>query len=245
MAARRKVIEAAAIVPAQSAALAPSREPVGEPARYPEPLHVVAHLDGAIVSAPMLDALLAYQVAQRAGLPMWARPDEQAHVKIPIARSPCGRFHLASAPQFAVAASEARHKSRRPIVAEAQLLAGESVRRIDIQSGPSKGFRIPYATHLLVGDAVYWWCLGDRERVAELLAGALHLGHRRGVGHGWVRRWDVQSCPAWPGFPVVRDGQPLRALPREWPGVTGGSLGLAALTFPYWARDRREVCVVP
>lgn len=245
MAARRKVVETTALAPASPTTIAPMPDPVGEPARCPEPLHVVAHLDGAIVSAPMLDALLAYQVAQRAGLPMYARPEEMGAVEIPLQRSPCGRFHLASAPQFAVLASEARHKSRRPIIAEAQMLAAPSVKRVDIQTGPSKGFRIPHSTHLLVGDAVHWWCLGDRDRVTDLLAGALHLGQRRGVGHGWVRRWDVQPCEPWPGFPVVRDGKPLRALPREWPGVTSGSLGLQCLTYPFWARERREVCLVP
>jgi hypothetical protein len=244
MAARRKVVEAATIVPAAPVAVV-VRPTVGELARCPEPLHVVAHLDGAIVSAPMLDALLAYQVAQRAELPMYARPSEHSPIEIPIQRSPCGRFHLASAPQYSVLESEARHKSRRPVIAEAQMLAGPSVKRIDIQTGPSKGFRIPYSTHLLVGDAVHWWCLGDRERIVGLLSGALHLGNRRGAGHGWLTRWDVQPCEPWPGFPVVRDGKPLRALPLDWPGLVAPAVGLANVTYPFWDRETEQPCAVP
>lgn len=252
MASRRKGPQAA---PAQHADEQPAAlqtappacmmAPVGEPARCPEPLHVVAHIRDTIVTAPMLDALLAYHTAQRAGLPMWARPDEQPRVEIPIARSPCGRFHLASRPQFAVQESEQRFKSRRPIVEPAQLLAGPSVRRLDIQTGANKGFRIPYSTHLVAGGVVHWWCMGDRDRIAEMLRGCLHLGNNRRVGHGWVERWDVQQAEPWPGFPVVQDGRPLRALPLDWPGVTAGGVGMSALTYPYWAPERKQPCRVP
>jgi hypothetical protein len=175
MASRRKGPQAA---PAQHADEQPAAlqtappacmmAPVGEPARCPEPLHVVAHIRDSIVTAPMLDALLAYHTAQRAGLPMWARPDEQPRVEIPIARSPCGRFHLTSRPQFAVQESEQRFKSRRPIVEPAQLLAGPSVRRLDIQTGANKGFRIPYSTHLVAGGVVGELVESDEVRVVEV-----------------------------------------------------------------------------
>lgn len=82
-------------------------------------------------------------------------------------------------------------------------------------------------------------------RVRELLALVTHLGKRRAVGLGRVERWEVLPCEPWEGFPVLRDGRPLRPLPTDWPGLVEYDLGLRTLSYPYWDSSRRVECAVP
>jgi len=213
------------------------------------PLAVTAHLAGGIAlpsGALALDALLMAAVALRDGLPPLSIGQERPEISIPIEKEPRGRFHLAS---FAVAdweEHELRYVNKRFPVAEAQALAGPKFRRIQITAGPCKSHRIPMETGHLRGDALRWWCLGEAEPIRDLLGLVSHLGKRRGVGLGRVAEWHVEPAEPWPGFPILRDGLPLRYLPPDWPGLASPPpLGYAVLSPPYWERMREELCAVP
>lgn len=215
-----------------------------DPARA-EPLRVVAHLEGPIVSLPMLDSLLAKAIADLEGLPPVMVGDAYADIDIPVMRSPCGRYHLASAPIGRAECYEMRHRNRRFPMAEAQRFAAPEVRRINVQNGATKSFRVPYQQMHLQGDLVLWYATGDAERVRALLGLVSHLGRQRGVGKGRVARWTVERVSEpWPGFPVVLDGAPLRPLPLDHPGVTVATRKLATLTYPYSDTTRRQPCLV-
>jgi CRISPR type IV-associated protein Csf3 len=213
-----------------------------------EPLVITARLAGG-VSMPAgriaLDALLAAAVALRDELP----PVSVAGVlpiEIPIAREPDGRFHLASFSTSEWETFEARFVNRRFPVAEAQALAVEKFKRIQISTGPCKSFRIPLETGHVASDLLTWWCVGTAGEIAGLLALVTHLGKRRGVGLGRVADWTVQSCKPWgEGFPVVREGRALRPLPVDWPGLVDAELGYACLSYPYWQRPQEVLCAVP
>jgi CRISPR type IV-associated protein Csf3 len=90
-----------------------------------------------------------------------------------------------------------------------------------------------------------WYCIGEPVATEGLLALVSHVGKKRSVGDGAVERWEVVRCEPWVGFPVVRDGYPLRALPIDWPGVTDADRAMRVLTPPYWERWREVECVVP
>ncbi len=216
--------------------------------RVTEPLRVRALLEGAILlpgGTLALDALLAAAVALRDALPPCS-VQGVTPIEVPIQREPGGRFHLASFAEWVPDEYEVRYVNRRFPIPEAQMLGDKKLRRIAINAGAQKSYRIPHEAIHVEGDVLAWWCVGDAEAIRELLALVTHLGKRRAVGSGRVREWLVEPCETWDGFPVMREGRPLRNLPPDWPGLASGvEVAAANLTYPYWERHREEVCAVP
>lgn len=218
-----------------------------------EPLVVTATLASDIANPmrpPALDALVAFAqcvyVEQRP-------PPDPSRAMPPVsldgilAASPCGRYHLAS---FGLATVEewcrGRYINRRFPIAEAQAMGGK-IGTLNLSGGPAKSFRIPIETAWLKGDVVTWYAVGDREKIAARLSWITHLGRRRGVGLGRIARWDVAPCASWgDGFPVIRDGRPLRNLPLDAMDaeVAQAFEGYGNVTFPYFEREREELCIL-
>lgn len=249
MAARRKPAPAPPVAPLVVAPPAPlaARPVVGLPCppEQAAPLRVVAEVVGPIVTVPRLDAMLAALEALRSGLPAMFDPAECADIEIPVVRSPCGRFHLCADPAYDEEHYETRHRNRRFPMAEAQMFAAPSLTRVNVQGGPTKSFRVPYQRFHVTGRKITWLCLGDAARIEGLLACTGYLGRQRGTGHGKVARWRVEPVTdVWPGFPILRNGAPLRVLPADHPGVTCGSRTFDTLTYPYWDKSRRQPCLV-
>jgi hypothetical protein len=213
-----------------------------------EPLEVVAHLRGpvALPNALALDALLGWAVVVRDGLTPALSAAECVELALPLAEEPGGRFYLASVSHGEVEAHENHWLHRRHPVEVAQAMGPAEQRRVKISAGAEKSYRIPLDTVHLVGDALRWWCIGERAEVEALLSLVAYVGKRRGVGLGRVARWEVSPCEPWEGFPVVRDGQPTRSLPPDWPGLTEGvETAYRTLRPPYWDRTREVLCAVP
>jgi hypothetical protein len=115
-----------------------------------------------------LDALLASAVARRDGLPPPLDPTTMVRVEIPIERSPCGRVHMCSSSIFGVECRETQYTNRRPPIAEYQTMGNERMRRVDIATGPNKGYRIPRPVCHLMADEVRWYARRRRyPRVAR------------------------------------------------------------------------------
>lgn len=212
-----------------------------------EPLRVVAEIPGAIalLGGPVaLDALLAWAVAARDGLPNLE--DAYEPIEIPVAREPQGRFHLASCSEHQIEEYDRHWVNRRFPVAEAIVLGGPRLRRVDQSAGPQRSYRIPMEVGYLTQGRMTWWCVGGAPEVRALLALVSHVGKKRATGHGRVVRWLVEPCEPWEGgFPVVRDGRPLRPLPIDWRGLVEPETAYRALTYPYWQNERRELLAVP
>jgi hypothetical protein len=211
------------------------------------PLEITVDLVGAVAipaGTLALDALLACAVAQRDNYP--PPSVELRPIKIPIEREPDGRFHLCS---FAVPTwdlHELRWINRRFPLPEAQNLGSKKLRRIRISAGAQKTYRLPIETGHLHGNQLTWWCIGDEDQIRGLLELVTHIGKKRAVGLGRVRSWRIVRCESWgEGFPIVRDGEPLRTLPADWPGLTAPELSYATLTYPYWQHEREVLCAVP
>lgn len=216
-----------------------------------KPIRIAAFIENGIANPTRsiaIDALLAYAVALRDDLPPPANASELVPIEIPLQRSPCGRFHLCSLSEHdAVAERETRYVNRRPIIAEAQLMASESVKSIQINGGPDKGYRVPMEVGHYAKGELWWWAIGRADDVRTLLDGHIsHLGKRRAVGLGKVTRWLVEECESWgENYPVMREGRPLRALPPEWPGCEAMPTTRATLSYPYWLREAYESVVQP
>lgn len=220
--------------------------PVGEPCSAGEPLQITAVLDSPIrmPGQPVaLDALLAAAVARRAQLLPPQTDDEIVPIEIPVQRSACGRYHLATYGMCRVEQRRLRHVHRRFPVGQAQAL-GREIGRVLITAGPAKSYRIPVEALHLVDDRITWQCIGDRERIEDLIADVTHLGKKRNVGGGRVRTWTVEPCAE---APMTIEGAPLRALPGDTSGIDPERARLAQsrLTYPYWQWTGRELCWLP
>lgn len=215
-----------------------------------EPLRITAHLEREIAlpsGSLAIDALLAAAVALRDNMPPAFTSAEVTPIEIPVRREPEGRFHLAS---FSVVggwdAHGLRWVNRRFPVAEAQAFGDAKLRRIQITGGPCKSYRLPLHTAWAANDVLTWWVVGNASEIRALLGLVRYLGKRRAVGYGRVARWDVEPCEAWPGFPVLQDGQPLRPLPPDWPGLVATGTAYHPLSYPYDKRNReRPLCAIP
>lgn len=208
------------------------------------PLCVTAHLGGPVTGAPMLDALVEFVAAQRRGLV--AGFGDIQRVPSPIAREPGDRFPLCSSPVATWEARERRYVHRRFPLHEAQMLGDSKLKRVHISAGASKSYRIPGDVAWATGDAIRWWCVGDQAGVEDHLADVRYIGRRRAVGRGIVDRWDVEPCEPWgDGFPVMRDGAPMRPLPLDWPGLVDPPTGYHTLSPPYWDHAAEVLCAVP
>lgn len=210
------------------------------------PLCIVAELGGPIVlprGALALDSLLMATAARAHGLPPPRHADECVEIEIPIARDPIHGVYLCSFSEQTIDQHELKFINKRAPVQEYAAFGTTKIRRVQIQAGPNKSYRIPM--ELAHCERMTWWCIGDAERIRELLAHVHYLGKRRSVGHGKVTRWTVEECEPWEGFPVVREGKPLRPLPVDWPGLMDPPLAYAAMSPPYWDIAREQLCAVP
>lgn len=211
------------------------------------PLRIVAELGGAITAPPMLDALLAGFVCADRGLVIgFGETIRGSDIEIPIALEPGRRFHLCSSPISEPEAYEQRHLHRRFPLAEAQMFGDKKLRRVNVAAGAQKSYRVPQELVHLRDDRIVWWCIGEAEPIREMLARCTHLGKRRAVGRGIVRGWTMETTGTWDGFPVLTpDGKPMRPLPLDYHGLIEPAQGYATLTYPYWERQREELCAVP
>jgi len=212
------------------------------------PLCVTAKLAGPVCMPEYgvaLDACLAAAVCQRDQVPPAFTEAEVIDIEIPVAMEPSGRFHLCSNGVYTAEHRESRYKQRRPVIGEMQAM-GDAVKTMRINAGPSKGYRIPFEVVRCSEDEIRWWMVGDEMGVRGLLDFVMYVGKHRAVGVGRVLAWTVEPCEPWgDGFPVVIDGQPLRALPPDWPGLVTPVVVDATLTYPYWLRERRQPCAIP
>jgi len=206
------------------------------------PLVVTARLlEGFVSNHPIhLDALLAGAYAMREG--MLVPPMNEAElvpINLPLQRSECGRYWLASVGVYRKQSSEIRHWHRRAPWVEYARLGTSKIRRVDLTAKLDKSYRVPYEVTIPVDGVIDWWCIGDRDEVMSLLKIIHYLGKKRGNGKGRVAEWFVEECDPWEdGFPVLRDGLPLRNIPSE-------SGALLRCEPPYWMHDGRVRCISP
>lgn len=213
-------------------------------------LKVTATLAGAVALPPdgliQLDGLLGAAIAMRDGLPpLTNHEDEASELAIPLSLSACGRLYLASGGLYVVAEREKRYTNRRFPMAEAQAMCGPKLRRVHVGLGRTKSFRLPREACHLADDRMVWLAFSPSDaavaEVENLLALVRHLGRKRSAGEGAIVSWSVERLDAgdlFDGFPLVRDGEPLRPVPADWPGINDELCFLEHRTLkpPFWWR---------
>lgn len=216
-----------------------------------KPLRITAEMVSRTIVSPEglhFDALLMAAVARRDGLPpLTTQADALVAppLTIPIERSSCGRFYLASMALGEPEARELKWVNRRFPLHEAIAMGGASLKRVALTSGVCKGFRSPVeAVHV---PAWAWYAMGDPSGVRELLGFVTRLGRRRAVGEGLVRQWRVEECEPWGDlFPVASlSGKPLRHLPADYPAQLECSYSYGRCAPPYWLKSGEMELAIP
>lgn len=213
-----------------------------------EPLRITAKLDTPVSmpsGALQFDAVLAAAVAKRDNIPPACTAAEMVPIDIPVQRSECGRFHLTTSSFQDAEIHHLRYTNRRMPVEQLQWMGDGKTKTVNLAAGAQKHFRVPMETMHVKGDRVQLWCVGDANEIRMLLTLVTHLGKRRAVGLGKVVSWTVEPCEPWPGFPCVSvEGDAMRNLPLDYPGLREFDVELTRVTYPYWLADRAE-CAVP
>lgn len=101
-------------------------------------------------------------------------------------------------------------------------------------TGPYKAFVI--TTPVVWTSRVVAYVVGERERVAELLARITHIGKQRRMGLGLISSVSVKDDP------TAAERWRLRVMPRPQPGY---EQVVAVTRPPYWAQERRQAAWMP
>lgn len=115
--------------------------------------------------------------------------------------------------------------------------------RIDTSAATYKAYRMPVFYRAALW--VEWYCVGDAERIQDLLSTLTHLGKKTVQGWGRVARWEV--TPVDMDWSVWRDGCLMRGIPRyHWPREMGEpKIGLYGVRPPYWDRRNQTEMAMP
>ena len=163
--------------------------------------------------------------------------------EMPLARvdTPAGWWWCASAAHL-VGPERREHLVRRVALdAYARLTDRGSVGH---KAGPDKMLRMPffYRPSML---SLAWTCVGDLDRVTELLARVPSVGRHTTHGWGWVRSWTVHE--GGPGPSAYATDLRLRHLPADVdPDVSGVSRWTSRrmpLRPPYYRRTEGVPCI--
>lgn len=202
-----------------------------------EPLCVRAYLRSGVVSDPALplDGILLYQQmrerfgAQAATLP-GGTPSAEAAPALPLAvRTDGGEawwYYACSWAQWSAFAPGKDSWNKRLDMSHVGLLEETGhVQRVQIGRGLYRAYHMPvyYRSALWID----WFCCGEREQIAALLAPVTHIGKKRAQGWGRVMRWEIEAVAedwsVWKGGALMRtlpvfaaDGLPNR---QAWYGL--------------------------
>lgn len=210
-----------------------------------EPLTITAHMGSAIVpGGPLfLDGILLFALGVEMGRAApggWEDARLVESQPLPLARVETKHGWWYAASQATPVGPEAvTYAHKRPMAELAEVYCSD--RSLNQAAGPDKALRIPLYRRIgWLG--LQWTCVGDLERVAELLAGVWGLGRRVGHGYGWVWRWSVAR--GGPSVEQYAEDLALRHLPcaLEPPVSRGAVLRQIPLTPPYHQRERAVAC---
>jgi len=133
---------------------------------------------------------------------------------------------------FDVLGSERRYMTRRTALTEfsvrmgSGMIEGRPLAEIDTVRGPYKNDAFWYTIEHAVGARA--WCMGDPQRITELLAFVTHLGKRSRLDHGRV----IDSIAGVVNEdPVAESGWQRRYMPEP---VEGHVPAMGRLHPPYW-----------
>ena len=209
-------------------------------------------LDGILLYYAMLLAHGGGVVAHTPGQTVEYEPEI---VPLQIVRSAADAtvwFYACSFAQWpAVLAEGVSHWNKRFDERMAGYIAEkDAARKVTVTKAHYKAYHMPIRYRH--AEKVWWHCVGDADRISELLRYADFIGGKTAQGWGNVSRWLIEE--AQEDFSIVdADMSPMRAIPQSvYLEMTNGMLPLSAVLSPlrgfrppYWSRSNQGAVVSP
>ena len=215
-----------------------------------EPLRIRAYMRTPVIGDRWLplDGILLFQTVRRqqGGLPaatLAGEANSGVFIPIPVAMEMPGTrdwFWKCSWAQWSDDVEGQDHWAKRFDVGLAYMLDRGQRKRIPISRGRYKAYRMPVfyrATRW-----IDWYCVGDWERIEELLSTVTHLGKKRVQGWGRVLRWEV--IPWERDCSVECDGKLMRGVPVSM-GLRSGTVARYGLRPSYYDHRNQRALVMP
>ena len=193
--------------------------------------------------APMLDALLKWEMARRLGKKCRVRITRATRLKdffeipLPIAKKNIAGYQIycSSDPVLSVKSASwiEREAKRFDTTKNALILHPKKRKSLLIASGPYKQRFAPIRLSLV--ERVVWFCRGDRSEINKLLKNVASIGKNRGHGFGLVDFFDYEEMEN--DFSIIADGVLMRTVPvkvAEELNATSFSQSYGGWREPYW-----------
>lgn len=218
-------------------------------------LQIIAHMATPLVAyddwSPSLDALIEYQLLERLGL-IEPNPTEASIIKnlpilfeqMPIARKMLnGEWYWAvSSPRYIENHQQISRYRKRWDKQELHLDWGKKRAKVNGSEGHFKAYDLPRYDREM--QTIHWFCIGDRDSIADLLQFVTNLGKKRSQGCGQVHKWEVlpfeHDWHLWRGDSLAR---PMPVNMIEQPqSINMMNWGWRP---PTWLAANKSMCYMP
>ena len=218
-------------------------------------LQIIAHMATPLVAyddwSPSLDALIEYQLLDKLGLITPNPTIADAEKNLPlifndmqIARPVLNSewYWAVSSPHYIENHQQTTRFRKRLDYQELHLDWGKKRAKVDGSQVHFKAYDLPRYDREM--QSIHWFCIGDRDGIAELLQPVTNLGKKRSQGCGQVHKWEVlpfeHDWHLWRGdslarpMPVNMIKQPQSINMMNW-----------CWRPPTWLAANKSMCYMP
>jgi len=219
-------------------------------------LQVTAHLSNAIAVnddwTPQLEGILIYHGLNQLGL---AHPNPsveqiKANQSIidkvtPIKKDENHGFYYCSNPVYIYIAEEKSNFRKRWEANDKYINWGKRKAKIETSQGGEKNYDLPLFLRLT--NRIDWFCVGDKEKIENLLELVTGLGKKRSHGFGQVSLWEVTEIEN--DWSLVKDDELMKPVPS----IVFKELGITKFYNvlrwgwkpPIWLPENKALCMMP
>ena len=115
--------------------------------------------------------------------------------------------------------------------------------KVIIGQGQYKAYQMPLISYLI--DEMWWYVVGEKERIEYLLSRISYLGKKRAQGQGLVMKWKVEEIPE--DWSEIKDDRWTRAVPCKFLEDIRPGMNFTYRSYrpPYWHPSSFAMCTVP
>lgn len=217
-------------------------------------LEVTAWLGSAVIADRFLplDGILLYQqTRQRLGPADYTLPGQSTidtegadQFDLPLAHVESGRewYYRCSFAQWSAYIDGTDHWAKRYDNGMSDYVDFSGRGTVDIAAGRYKAYHHP----VFYRSALYlrWYCVGDMDKIAELLSVTTHIGKKTAQGWGRVREWKIRLMQN--DYSIVRNGSLMRAVPKkDVPHGISYNMANYGIRPSYWKKSNQFLVAMP
>lgn len=112
-------------------------------------------------------------------------------------------------------------------------------KKIGTGSGKYKNYMMPLK--IFYAEEVYFYCVGDEEKIKKLLENVHAIGKKTNAGYGILGDFEVKECDE---ISFIDTENPLRPIPVKYFPESKGKKQIKTYKFPYFYKKNEELCFV-